>query len=88
MINMNPSDLSCIYSTLSCVFTQEKKHNVTPILTFDQQLWWKAFQIRESEPEGSDIHSIVLRLGGFHLVMSFLGCMGHIMTGTGLQDVL
>ena len=88
MIDMNPSDLSCVYSTLSFVSSNAKKYNVTPILTFDQPLWWKALQIRESEPEDSDLHSIVLRLGGFHTIMSFLGCIGHIMAGSGLQEVL
>ena len=27
---------------------------------------------------------MVVRLGGFHLLMSYLGSMGHIMTGSGL----
>ena len=39
-------------------------------------------------PEDDDLHSIVLCLGGFHTIMSFLGCIGHIMSGCGLQDVL
>ena len=42
MIDMDPSDLSCVYSTLCYVSSHAKKHNVTPILTFDQPLWWKA----------------------------------------------
>ena len=88
MIDINPSDFSCVYSTLSYVSSHAKRHNVTPIVTFDQPLRWKALQIRESVPVDSDLHSIVLRLGGFHTLMSFLGCIGHIMSGTGLQDVL
>lgn len=88
MIDMNPSNLSCVYSTLSYVSSHAKRQNVTPIITFDQPLWWKVLQIRESEPEDSDLHSIVLRLRGFHAVMSFLGCIGHIKAGSGLQDVL
>ena len=45
MIDMDPSDLSCVYSTLCYVSSHAKKHNVTPIVTFDQPLWWKALQI-------------------------------------------
>ena len=45
MIDMNPSDLSCIYSTLSYLSSHAKRHNVTPVVTFDQPLWWKAFEI-------------------------------------------
>ena len=36
----------------------------------------------------SDLNKIVLRLGGFHLQMSFLGAIGHIMGGSGLQELL
>ena len=28
-----------------------------------------------NEPESSDMHSIVLRLGGLHIMMSFLGAL-------------
>ena len=45
MIDMDPSDLSCVYSTLCYVYSYAKKRNVTPILTFDQPLWWEALQI-------------------------------------------
>jgi len=31
---------------------------------------------------------LVLNLGGFHSVMSFLGCMGHVMEASGLKEVL
>ena len=32
--------------------------------------------------------NIVLRLGGFHLEMSFLGSIGHLMSASGLQHIL
>jgi len=41
-----------------------------------------------NEPEQSHLKSIVLRLGGLHIQMSFLGCIGHLMAGSGIQDVL
>ena len=41
-----------------------------------------------SEPVGSELKSIVLRLGGFHTEMSFLGCIGHLMAASGLQELL
>ena len=79
MIDMNPSDLSCVYSILCYVSSHAKRYNVTPIVTFDQPLWWKALEVRESAPEDNDLHSIVLCHGGFHTIMSFLGCIGHVM---------
>ncbi|VDI06569.1 Hypothetical predicted protein [Mytilus galloprovincialis] len=36
----------------------------------------------------SDIKQIVLRLGGFHTEMSFLGSIGRLMAGSGLHEVL
>ena len=40
-----------------------------------------------SEPLGSDLRKIVLRLGGFHTEMSFLGCIGSLMAGSGLKEL-
>ena len=64
MIDMDPGDETCIYSTLRFVSEKAKRYNVTPIITFDQPLWWKALMIVLNEPQQSDIKSIVLRLGG------------------------
>ena len=88
MIDMNSSDPSCIYSTLQFVATHASNHNSYPIITFDQPLWWKAFLIVLQEPEGSPLKSIVVRLGGFHTEMSFLGAVGHLMSGSGLEQVI
>jgi len=61
---------------------------VPPVITFDQPLWWKVHIILASEPPESELHSLVVRLGGFHAEMSFLGCIGHVMSGSGLQELL
>ena len=70
------------------VCRQAKFYGVTPIVTFDQLLYWKYLIIKASEPVGSCIKSVVLKLGGFHLQMSFLGSIGHLMAGSGLQELL
>ena len=44
--------------------------------------------IIHSEPIVSDLRRIVLRLGGFHAEMSFLGCTGHLMGSSGLPKLL
>ncbi|KAK0133512.1 hypothetical protein N1851_030972 [Merluccius polli] len=88
MIDLNPSDSTCIFSTLKYVRQHAQRHNVTPVITFDQPLWWKALMIVNSQPMESDLRQIVLRLGGFHAEMSFLGCFGHLMASSGLQEVL
>ena len=44
--------------------------------------------IIEGAPLDSPLHSILPRLGGFHNLISFLGSIGHLMSGTGLQELL
>lgn len=54
----------------------------TPSITFDQPLWLKATGIIEEANL-----KIVCRLGGFHTMMSFLGSLGGMMRGSGLEDL-
>lgn len=88
MIDIPPSDLSCVYTTLKFVSDHAARHGVQPILTFDQPLYWKALTIILTEPANSGVNKTILRLGGFHTVMSFLGSIGHLMQGLGLSEVL
>ena len=78
----------CIYSTLKYIQDHANRHHVTPIITFDQPLWWKALMIIVTEPIESDLQNVVLRLGGFHTEIRFLGCIGHLMAASGLQELL
>ena len=76
--------MSCIYSTLKFVESQSKALNQeSPVLTFDQPLWLKATGIVTAKSM-----KIVLILGGFHLMMSFLGSIGMVMNGSGLSEAL
>ena len=86
MIDLSPNDVTCIYSTLVFICDQAKRHSVTPVITFDQPLYIKAQAIISSEGPDSIIKSVVLQLGNFHTQMSFLGSMGHLMSGSGLQE--
>lgn len=88
MIDMDPGNMSCVQSTLQFICQHASRHKVTPVITFDQPLWWKALEVIESQPVDSEMRSIVLRLGGFHTEMSFVGSIGHIMAGSGLQELL
>ena len=88
IVDLDPTNMSCIFSTLNYLCDQAKKCNVTPVITFDQPLFWKAMLIIESEPTESDLKRVVLRLGGLHVEMSFLGCIGHLMAQTGLAQVI
>ena len=83
IIDMNPSDETCIYSTLQFVMSQADKLGIsTPCITFDQPLWLKATGIIKNK----DLN-IACRLGGFHTLMSFLCSIGNFMAGSGLAEV-
>lgn len=88
MIDLNPSDFTCINSTLHFVTERAKSLGIPPIITFDQPLYWKAQLIISNAPVESPLKNIVLMLGGFHTVMSFLGCIGSLMEDMGLQETL
>ena len=88
IIDMNPSDPTCVYSTLHYISKHAEKHNCTPIVTFDQPLFYKANAIIENEPSGSRVKNLVVKIGGFHKIMSFVGCKGHLMANTGLREAL
>jgi hypothetical protein len=58
-------------------------------ITFDQPLFIKAVDIvRACEDTMPAFKNIIPRLGGFHTLMSFLACIGYLMAGTGLGDLL
>ena len=88
MIDLTPSNPTCVRSTLEYVVNHANRNKTTPIITFDQQLWWIAFMIIEAQPRESPLHQIVLILGGFHTEMSFLGCIGSLMAGSGLKEAI
>ena len=41
-----------------------------------------------TEPVGSDLRNVFLRLGGLRAEMSFLGCIGHLTATSDLQEML
>ena len=84
IIDLSPTDPTCIYTTLKFVIDQAKSLNIkTPVLTFDPPLWLKVSDIKNCKSM-----DIVLILGGFHLMMSFMGSIGSLMKGLGLSEAL
>ena len=88
MIDFDPGNMSCVHSTLKFICEHSARYNVTPIITFDQPLLWKSLQVIEGQPENSPLRSIVLRFDGFHTETSFIGSIGHLMSGSGLHELL
>ncbi|KAG1690318.1 KH domain-containing protein 3 [Nymphon striatum] len=75
----------------SCIVKEEVNYQIEKAgqsvchVTFDQPLYMKASEIIAASPELKTC--LVTRLGGFHLIMSYMGAIGYNMDGSGL-DVL
>ena len=77
----------CILSTLQYICNLASKLNAPPVVTFDQQLFWKASQINDEVPDTSPVREVVLLLGSFHTFMNLLEAIGTLMNGSGLKDI-
>jgi len=84
-VNLPASDYNCILTVIQLAQrkTRDLKQQIT-IVTFDQPLFMKAIDIVSA----LSLNNVIVRLGAFHLLMSFLGCIGFIMAGSGLKDIL
>ena len=72
------------HAPMKYICSQARRLQVTPVLTFDQPLYFKALVIVENE--NSDVKQVVLRLSGMHIEMSLLGAIGHVMADSGLKE--
>ena len=85
LIDLNPNDLTSIYSTLLHAIDLAFKMNIpTPSITFDHALWVKAIVIMQPKKLKIDMR---LR-GGFHCLMSFIGSIGMCTEGSALKKLL
>jgi len=88
-IHHSASNYNTIFTTLNYAFDNEKLHGrKICIVTFDQPLYMKAREIVAASETESKFSKIIVKLGGFHLLMSFLRSIGYIMTGSGIKEAL
>jgi hypothetical protein len=84
IVNLPPTDVNCVYSTLLFIESQSQNLNIaTPCVTFDQPLFLKAMDIALAKQL-----NVVIRLGAFHVLLSYLGSVGTLMRGSGLEEIL
>ena len=92
LLDLKAADKTTVRSTMEYVAGLARKFQCDPVLTFDQQIWWIAFMIQCIVRQTNTTHDllrIVLILGGFHGIASFLGTMGNgLMAGSGLREAL
>lgn len=56
-------------------------------MTFDQPLFIKVVDLVSQADENDELSSIIVRLGGFHLLMNYMGAVGKIMGGSDLEEM-
>jgi len=86
-VYQSPSNYNTIYSVLELIDISEFNQK-SCFVTFDQPLYIKARDIVASSEQNTNISNITVHFGGFYLLMSFLGCIGFLMAGSGLKDLL
>ena len=87
LIHAKPSAVSTIHtSMLRAKSLANARDQNWIIFTADQQLYKVACQIIWSYPE--NFSSFILRLGGMHFLMSFVGAVGANTAGSGVAEVL
>ena len=87
LIDMSPADPSTMMTALveANRLTSEAGQEFT-IFTCDQQLYRVSFQVIWVYPE--QFSNVVLRLGGMHMLMSFVSAVGSQMGESGLAEVM
>ena len=81
IIDGGPNDHSTIYTALLRCIDEEKPK--IPFITFDLPIWLKSVDIILSQKL-----QIIPRLGGFHLLKSFLATFGAIFADSGLHKMV
>ncbi|XP_033109669.1 uncharacterized protein LOC117110927 [Anneissia japonica] len=87
IIEAPPSDMSTVYTTLKRgKDLVEKCGQLCHVHTFDQQLYAIAQMVRLSHQH--EFPNLIVRLGGFHTMATFIACIGKIWGDAGLRDIL
>ena len=69
IIDADPTDMSCILSTITFLSNLAEMNKKPAIITFDQPLFWKASHII-TQSNDSTIKGVILLLGTFHTGMN------------------
>ena len=84
MIDLPPTDPTCVYSTLKHIETESRKYGKVSVCTFDQALSWKALQVFfvPKMRHGALYHPT----GRIPHTYEFLGCYGYAISNSGLRE--
>lgn len=87
LIDMPPSNPDTMMTALQEAkrLTNERGQK-SAVFTCDQQLYKVAVEVTWAY--SNEFSDVIVRLGGMHMLMSFVGAVGTLMQGTGLSEVL
>lgn len=89
MIDMRPADPSCIKTSMLLAARETKKAGQAfVVFTADQQLYKVAMDVSWVYRDLFLKYWFIIRLGGMHLLMNFVGCIGKLMANIGLEEIL
>lgn len=85
--SVSPTEPSTVYSVMFTVKAMmvelEQRHAV---ITFDQAIYKVAKEIQWKRPD--EFQNMVVRLGGFHILLNFLGTIGKMCASSGLAELI
>ncbi|GBO20054.1 hypothetical protein AVEN_139696-1 [Araneus ventricosus] len=84
-VNLQPSNPTSINTYLRFAAEECRKRQQRCIVTFDQSLFFKTMDVVSQAGEIYELCKVIVRLDGFHLLMSYMGTLGKFMGGSGLK---
>ena len=83
---MSPANPDVVQESVKyCMAVSEELGSEYCILTCDQAIYEIVLGLQTKDPEVYD--KLILRMGGFHIAMNFMGAIGNLMRQTGLEDL-
>ena len=68
-----------------CIKTNKTLGNNFTVVSQDLAVYEIIYALRRDNPD--EYPNLILRLGGFHLLMNFLGTIGKLMMDTGVSKI-
>ncbi|KAJ8887374.1 hypothetical protein PR048_013589 [Dryococelus australis] len=86
-INLHPSNPTSCNTCLHFAAEECRKQQQRCIVTFYQPLFIKAMDIVSQADKVDELSKVIVRLGGCHLLMSYMEAVGKIMDGSGMEQM-
>jgi len=69
-----------------CMDVARNRDQEFTIITVDQAIYEVVLGLQKKNPQ--KYAKVILRMGGFHIGQNLMGAIGHLMQGTGIEDIM